>query len=183
MGNTGRAPDCLYIYICIIHLSLYAYTYMTIMPSLRNYLAQVIYLVQSCFLMELGWIESALSLYSAYTLGASITGGASGAAGQAGPSGLVIVLWGALFTVGTLLAVIVILNLSCCCGLLGFALGRASSTRQPTSVPAAAAETAALAGEATAVVAQRAAAAARRRLGGYTRLDGAVNAREPTVVS
>ena len=107
------------------------------------------------------WAEL-IPLVSAYVLGGGgITRAAADSPGQ------FAFLWAGLIALGVVLIIVVTLNVACCCGCLGAAVGFAAGRGRSSHVPAAAAEGAALVGEATALASRAATAAARRRLQGY----------------
>ena len=78
-------------------------------------------------------------------------------------------LWSIVIIVGALLCCIISANIACCCCVGGFTLGYSVGRGTPTEVPQAAAQAAALVGEAAAVATSRTSWAARERLRGYAR--------------
>ena len=105
----------------------------------------------------------------AFFAGSSLAGSTSATPG--GQPITLALLWGGVVALILVIGIVLCLNILCCCGVGSFALGYASARGQRSAVPRAAAESAALAGEAGAVLAASAAAAARRRLQGHRAVD------------
>ena len=100
---------------------------------------------------------------------ASTLSGTGGAAGTLASPVAVVLLLILLIAGGIVFFTLCICNIACCGAFIGFAFGRALTRGQPTSVPAAVGEGAALVGEAATHAAAAAAASGRRRLAGHQR--------------